>query len=98
MNTKLKDCPEQDRYLTIREYIDRQKEHKQYLSDQFSDIKTMLVGQDRKIDKLRTETIPVLKLGQAKLHWKTKVLYSLIAAISGGAGASILQALSGLFG
>lgn len=68
------------------------------MDNQLSDIKVMLVRLDSKLDRLRTETIPKMQTQQATLTLKSKVLYGLLSLLTGGAGAAVLQGLSGLLG
>lgn len=84
---------DKNEYVTAREFSQYQKA----VDVQLQDIKLMLVRLDSKLDKLRTETIPTLQTGQATLSLKAKVLYGLLSLVSGGAGAAVIQALTGLF-
>lgn len=91
-------------WVTAREFSQYQKLSTESLSQyqkavdvQLQDIKVMLIRVDGKLDKLRTETIPNLQTGQATLSLKAKVLYGLLSIVTGGTGAAIIQALSGLF-
>lgn len=84
---------ENDRYITVREYNDRNKIAARYLENQFSDIKAMLVRQDQKIDEIRTKIIPETNLKIAKLNWKQRLQLGGTATVGGAAGGFSLYTL-----